>query len=239
MEVHHHSHHGKKKWTEYLWEFLMLFLAVFCGFLAEYQLEHKIEKDRGKQYLLSFYEDLKADTATLNHVIRQFSRTEIPSSVCRSCFALYTDHLPGVDSCLSELFDKAYGFTDLLTEDRTLQQLKNAGGLRLLPAIDADSILGYDRLIRNYQRWETTGMQECQYRIRAQINILSSYHYLISGGKKEKGPVLFRDDPEKINLFFVTLQEYAITHHNMQKFQEEIREKAISLLNYFKTKYHF
>jgi hypothetical protein len=22
----------------------MLFLAVFCGFLAEYQLEHKIEK---------------------------------------------------------------------------------------------------------------------------------------------------------------------------------------------------
>jgi hypothetical protein len=24
----------------------MLFLAVFCGFLAEYQLEHKIERDR-------------------------------------------------------------------------------------------------------------------------------------------------------------------------------------------------
>jgi hypothetical protein len=29
----------------------MLFLAVFCGFLAEYQLEHKIEKERGRQYL--------------------------------------------------------------------------------------------------------------------------------------------------------------------------------------------
>jgi hypothetical protein len=27
----------------------MLFLAVFCGFLAEYQLEHKIEKNREKQ----------------------------------------------------------------------------------------------------------------------------------------------------------------------------------------------
>ena len=42
MEVHHHGHvHEKKKWKEYLFQFLMLFLAVFCGFLAEYQLEHK------------------------------------------------------------------------------------------------------------------------------------------------------------------------------------------------------
>ena len=40
MEVHHHGHvHEKKKWKEYLFQFLMLFLAVFCGFLAEYQLE--------------------------------------------------------------------------------------------------------------------------------------------------------------------------------------------------------
>ena len=46
MEVHHHAHlasgethTSRKKWTHYLWEFLMLFLAVFCGFLAENQRE--------------------------------------------------------------------------------------------------------------------------------------------------------------------------------------------------------
>ena len=50
MEVHAHTHTARKKWTHYFWEFLMLFLAVFCGFLAEYQLEHKIEKDREKQF---------------------------------------------------------------------------------------------------------------------------------------------------------------------------------------------
>ena len=49
METHHHTHTPRKKWTHYLWEFLMLFLAVFCGFLAEYQLEHKIEKT-GKEF---------------------------------------------------------------------------------------------------------------------------------------------------------------------------------------------
>ena len=65
MEVHHHTHpgHHKKKWTDYFWEFLMLFLAVFCGFLAEYQLEHKIERDREKVYMQNMLDDLKADTA--------------------------------------------------------------------------------------------------------------------------------------------------------------------------------
>ena len=63
MEVHAHSHTARKKWTHYLWEFLMLFLAVFCGFLAEYQLEHKIEKDREKVYMQNMLDDLKADTA--------------------------------------------------------------------------------------------------------------------------------------------------------------------------------
>ncbi len=49
MEVHHHGHvHEKKKWKEYVFQFLMLFLAVFCGFLAEYQLEHVIENSREK-----------------------------------------------------------------------------------------------------------------------------------------------------------------------------------------------
>src|SRR5215207_4944514 len=70
MEVHAHAHTARKKWTHYFWEFLMLFLAVFCGFLAEYQLEHKIEKDRERQYIKSFGEDLAPDTTDLNSRIR-------------------------------------------------------------------------------------------------------------------------------------------------------------------------
>ena len=62
MEVHTHTHSARKKWTHYFWEFLMLFLAVFCGFLAEYQLEHKIEKDRENQFLTSLISDLQDDS---------------------------------------------------------------------------------------------------------------------------------------------------------------------------------
>ena len=76
MEVHAHTHTPRKKWTHYFWEFLMLFLAVFCGFLAEYQLEHKIERDRAKAYAQSLNKDLQNDTANIrkaalyeNHVV--------------------------------------------------------------------------------------------------------------------------------------------------------------------------
>src|SRR6185312_1722631 len=76
MEVHAHTHtdpaHGgtsRKKFTHYLWEFLMLFLAVFCGFLAENLREHTVEHRRAEQFAGSLLADLKADTAALKTVI--------------------------------------------------------------------------------------------------------------------------------------------------------------------------
>ena len=65
MEVHAHSHTARKKWTHYLWEFLMLFLAVFCGFLAETKREHIVEKHRAKEYAKSLLSDIRNDTAEL------------------------------------------------------------------------------------------------------------------------------------------------------------------------------
>jgi hypothetical protein len=78
MEVHHHVHGSpdkggtsRKKWTHYFWEFLMLFLAVFCGFLAEYQLEHKIERDRSKQFLQSMLVDVRTNIVILDSLVNQ------------------------------------------------------------------------------------------------------------------------------------------------------------------------
>src|SRR5688572_5591847 len=67
MEVHHHGHvHEKKKWKEYLFQFLMLFLAVFCGFMAENFREHLIIKEKAHNYLKNLVADLKTDSARLN-----------------------------------------------------------------------------------------------------------------------------------------------------------------------------
>ena len=77
MEVHHHSHsHGNKNWKSYFWEFLMLFLAVFCGFLAEYQLEHTIEKERATELAKSFYGELKLNDDACKKAIFETYRKE-------------------------------------------------------------------------------------------------------------------------------------------------------------------
>jgi hypothetical protein len=65
MDIHHHPHTERKKWTHYFWEFFMLFLAVTLGFFVENQREHFIEHQREKQYMVSLVEDLETDTAEL------------------------------------------------------------------------------------------------------------------------------------------------------------------------------
>src|SRR6266446_5698123 len=67
MEVHKHPHHvtHKKKWGEYLLEFIMLFLAVFLGFVAENIREHEVEKSRTKELAITLIADLKKDSAQI------------------------------------------------------------------------------------------------------------------------------------------------------------------------------
>jgi len=62
MEVHHPHHPThKKKWSEYIIEFLMLFAAVTLGFFAENQREHYVEGHREIQFMESLIDDLAKD----------------------------------------------------------------------------------------------------------------------------------------------------------------------------------
>jgi len=238
MEVHHHSHTSRKKWTHYFWEFLMLFLAVFCGFLAEYQLEHKIEKERGMKYIRSFYEDLKTDTANFTNVIREYEIKEAAFKKTKECFAALPMQIKSVDPCLTDLVRNAERFPDLINTDRTLLQLKNAGGLRLLKKADADSILVYDIMLRNFIRRETTGFQDTQNKMREIIYHLVNYENLQSEKDGAAAPYLYTENPELLNHFFVSLKYYSdYCLFNMQNIIA-IKQKGIDLIEYFKNKYH-
>jgi hypothetical protein len=78
MEVHKHPHHvtHKKKWGEYVLEFLMLFLAVFLGFVAENIRENIVDRHREKEYIESFIEDLKTDSSSLSEAITTIQRNK-------------------------------------------------------------------------------------------------------------------------------------------------------------------
>lgn len=131
MEVHAHSHTPRKKWTHYFWEFLMLFLAVFYGFLAEYQLEHKIERDREKQYISSMIKELEADTAEINYTLQDSVRVYGIDSLVRY---INTHDLTNLDTRLLYYYKRKYlsNVRESNFSKSTLSQLKNAGNMRLI-----------------------------------------------------------------------------------------------------------
>ncbi len=160
MEVHHHAHTERKKWTHYFWEFLMLFLAVFCGFLAEYTLEHKIEKDREKQFISSLVDDIKADITQLNSVVQK--RDE---KIQRLDSLILLINLPNFEVYGRDIYFNAIHTGRLVdikftANDGTLLQLKNSGGLRLIRnRAVVDSIAQYDVSVRYL---DELGEQEMQ-----------------------------------------------------------------------------
>lgn len=242
MEVHHHAHHeGKKTWRSYFWEFLMLFLAVFCSFLAEYKLEHMIEKERGKQYIQSFVEDLKHDTASLAAMTMQYQTKVDRLEVISACYdSLFSKQ--SCNSCLTDLFVNSQAFWQLNLSDRTLQQLKNAGGMRLLEKADADSVTEYDNLVRSYKNDETTVFQEIQTTLRTISNGLFSYAELRNLTPQSEVPTktpIVTTDKMILNKYFNTLAHYrTYCIRNIGK-QQQMKERATGLIRFFTEKYHF
>jgi len=129
MEVHAHTHTPRKKWTHYLWEFIMLFLAVFCGFLAENQREHFVEHKRAKEYAKSLLNDLRDDTSELRRGIHQtkFIMTSIDSIVSMSLAMEPDGTVPGTFYYYSKFTFNGFRI-DWSTS--TLDQLIQSGSLR-------------------------------------------------------------------------------------------------------------
>ncbi|HEX7903487.1 MAG TPA: hypothetical protein VF487_06385 [Chitinophagaceae bacterium] len=137
MEVHHHSHtasdpdshRGRKKWTHYLWEFLMLFLAVFCGFLAENQREHYIENKRAKKFAGSLIEDLQGDTSEI-HLNKKtiegfFKSADLVLSELKKPRSFQNDTVLQINGTYGLL---EFNFFD--PQMGSYEQMKNSGALR-------------------------------------------------------------------------------------------------------------
>src|ERR1043165_6040877 len=122
----------------------MLFLAVTLGFFVENQREHYVEHRREKQYIISMIEDLKSDTAQLTSNI--FYR-KIREQMCDSLISCITNKDKGSDTYYyARNLSRPQYFSP---NDRTIQQLKNSGALRLIRNMPAsDSIMSYDQQLR-------------------------------------------------------------------------------------------
>jgi hypothetical protein len=231
MEVHAHTHTARKKWTHYLWEFLMLFLAVFCGFLAENIREHNVEKKKGEQYILSFAEDLKKDTIQCDLSIVELTETMRVLQNLTLCFNTLKENIHATD-CLKEIFINSRGFKDFIYTDRTIQQLKNAGGLRLIEDKEiADSIIDYDAIVREMLIHQEVLENLQQITNNAHKSMIDFVH-LDELTRKSQTDELFllSDDMAELNKYFNSINEFRGGLSGQLRWMHLIRDKAIKLL---------
>ena len=244
MEVHSHTHTPRKKWTHYLWEFIMLFLAVFCGFMAENFREHTVEHRREKQYMVSLVSDMVLDIESLKQ-----------SSASRKQLINYYDSLVLLlehrdKNNMNDIYFYArplFRMTPFSYHDRTIVQLKSSGGLRLVRNKKvADSITIYDNEIIKRMLYQ----QELELQLRNEIfanhigKIFNAYVWnkMITGEfvtlRPKDNPALITDNQTVINDFALQVVTLKTAYRVTIRFIESTIRLAESLIAYVKKEYH-
>ena len=246
MEVHHHSHHPKK-WREYITEFLMLFLAVTLGFFAENLREHYIEKEREEKFIQIVHEDLVNDITSLTkidslykiRIIKEDSLINILSKInLDNTNDLY--YLARINSVRNFFHHSKNGF----------QQLKNAGGLRLISDIDIiKKIQAYENSVDEIEELQhLTEDLLMNYREKMAVmfrgDVFKQMYTNPTGVQSDKftrptnNPSLFSNNPTDINeLLIKALYVHNNTINILEK-SKKIRREALDLDNILINQYH-
>src|SRR5580704_10760064 len=179
MEVHHHPQLEKKRFKEYFLEFLMIFLAVTMGFFAENIREHFVDKQKEKEYVRSFVEDLSSDEIELPRLINAIKRQQI----------LAADSLPVLlkDASTKTPANSIYYFLRGMVRqqgihafitDRTIAQAKNSGEMRLIRNKQiSDSLVDYYKEIEYVSYLQEALLNMKKGLSETSRTILNSYDY--------------------------------------------------------------
>ena len=211
MEVHHHSHTSRKKWTHYFWEFLMLFLAVFCGFLAENQREHFVEAHRAKEYAKGLLSDIQLDTGQLRRGINttKFTISSIDNIVSMSKNLSSTNSIPGTFYYYSKFI--SYSFR-IDWSKSTIDQLVQSGNLRYFRNKELVSMINYYYYMQGLiaaQNQIDAGHRDKTMELRNNI-LLSRYYSLFAASDLDfTGQVIPSEHSDSLSSRQLRLQENA------------------------------
>jgi len=240
MEVHHHSHTSRKKWTHYFWEFFMLFMAVFCGFLAENEREHYVEHQREKQYIRSLINDLATDTAKI-----------------QTMTLLGKESMKGLDSLVhafdtlsvkdNDQLEKLYSlfltwgttpFTVTFT-DRTISQLKSAGGMRLIRNQKvSDKVTTYYEAANLCKEQVSTYYMDMNTLIELSYKILDKLYNETSHANMILARKLIADNPQNVREFINRTQDLKEVINNYHELLFQMEAFAKQVITTIKKEYH-
>ena len=248
MEIHHSKDHKNhlKNWKSYLFEFFMLFFAVFCGFVSEYWLEHRIERDREKEYIKSEIADLKTDTLMFNNFSLAGNR-QIEGY--RKMVVTINRFLEGevVAKELIKINNKyGGGYVSVDITDRTISQLKS-GGLRLIRNQAAsDAISQYYNITGNEILSQTEIMKNQQVKMMDlatkifdnTYNTDTTLYQKLESKKISFDAMMISRDPKLLKEYANTIQiQIGILDYYMAQVRNQ-KYYALNTITLLKKEYH-
>ena len=235
MEIHaSHLHHapGKKIW-HYFFEFLMLFLAVFCGFIAENWREQLREHQREKQFINSIVVDIKSDTLESNKILMQLKR--LSSGIDSVLVALSSPEIINNSNNAYGLWTRNLGLEVFVSNDRTIQQLKNSGELRIIrnKAV-SDSIMKYDQTLKKY-----AVQSNLMYSALRDLTNYSQLFDFIRLNRNKDLPVPLTEQGKKLlNVAYANLQLWNRGLVGLISWLEKVNEEGTGLVKFIQNEYH-
>ena len=235
METHsNHLHHAPgKKIGHYFFEFLMLFLAVFCGFIAENWREQLRDHQREKEFMHSLVEDLKSDTIQSANILMQLrGKSEGIDSILA---ALSSPEIVENSNQVYRLWTQNLDIKAFVSNDRTIQQLKNSGELRIIrnKAV-SDRIMQYDQTVKNYYR-----QTDLMYNALSDQHIYSQFFDFISLRKNKDIPVPLTEQGKKLlNEAYAHQQLWNYGLSGLISWLDEVHTEGAGLVTFIQKEYH-
>ncbi|HEV8504043.1 MAG TPA: hypothetical protein VGQ53_01545 [Chitinophagaceae bacterium] len=244
MEVHQHTHTERKKFTHYLWEFLMLFLAVFCGFLAENFREGLINKEKAHHYMENMAADLKADVAAFDSSTYYM---QLWYDHLDSALKIPVESLRNINSQDSFLyhFYPYYSYVGYCEQsDNTIIQLK-AGGFNLIhdkQTIDSiNAVYGFYKGVKFSTDYNVTAYWDAVKKAQEIMKLPSPAIVIQDAIPKSvmtNTVVFVQFDQAAIQQLYNKLENSKGSLMTAIVFQKQYREQAAGLLAYLRRKYH-
>ena len=146
MEVHHTHHPShKKKWSEYIIEFILLFAAVTLGFFAENIREHQVEIHKTEKCLKTLYRDIQKDSVLFSTALPKRKKVDSLYDIISKYYEKgeFKNHIIESYAFLGQISNR----TMPNINNMALDEVKNTGRINF---IDDDSLIN---AIQNYSHF--------------------------------------------------------------------------------------
>jgi len=217
---------------------------VTLGFFVENQREHYIEAKRERQYIQSFYEDLTADErdlqSNINFLRAQAQQTDSLHALMKNITTKKPANL--VYMYLRGVIRGTAGL--LYPNDKTIVQLRNAGGMRLIKNKSvSDSMALYYReveLIRVLSQEGQVNKASLREKSSPLLNA-DDYAKIVDSNSAIINPsetiYLRQADPEVINSCLIELNRIKTLNGGMAIRIQRLKERAGRIKDFIKKEY--